>query len=207
VTGEILRRAPLASRGADLGRMAGLTSGRVAAVDVSELVQVSLRLDPVEAVGSGSAVATLPLGIPPLTLPLEPNTTVGNADRGALWLGPNEWLLVDAIGALLPDEAGPTPSLVRELEAALSGTHHSVVDVSGGRAVIQLSGPGRLELLSSICPLDLHPRVWEPGRCAQTVVGRAQALLQELPDATRVFVRPSFAHYMVDLLLDAASAP
>jgi sarcosine oxidase gamma subunit len=31
-------------------------------------------------------------------------------------------------------------------------------------------------------------------------------LLQELPDATRVFVRPSFADYVVDRLLAAQAA-
>jgi sarcosine oxidase gamma subunit len=40
------------------------------------------------------------------------------------------------------------------------------------------------------------------GRCAQTLVGRAQVLLHERDDATRLFVRPSFAGYLTDLLLE-----
>jgi sarcosine oxidase gamma subunit len=42
-----------------------------------------------------------------------------------------------------------------------------------------------------------------PGACAQTLFARAQVLLQEMDGATRVFVRPSFAHYVLDRLLAA----
>jgi sarcosine oxidase subunit gamma len=40
--------------------------------------------------------------------------------------------------------------------------------------------------------------------CAQTLLARVPVILQERDLATRVFVRPSFAGYLVDWLLDAA---
>ena len=93
-----------------------------------------------------------------------------------------------------------------EFERALDGVHHAVVDVSENRAVIELRGADRYELLASGCSLDLDPRGgWVPGVCAQTMFARAQVILQELPTATRVFVRPSFAHYVVDRLLASRS--
>jgi sarcosine oxidase subunit gamma len=101
---------------------------------------------------------------------------------------------------------GAASALVAELETTLGGVHHSVVDVSANRTVIELVSPSRHEILSSACPIDLHPRSWGDGRCAQTVFGAAQILLQELEGTTRVFVRPSFAGYVVDLLV-AASEP
>ncbi|HEU5225015.1 MAG TPA: sarcosine oxidase subunit gamma family protein, partial [Actinomycetota bacterium] len=88
-----------------------------------------------------------------------------------------------------------------ELEASIAGLHRSVVDVSANRTVIELAGPSRHDLLSSACPVDLHPRSWGDGRCAQSVFGAAQVLLHERDGATRLFVRPSFADYVVDLLL------
>ena len=64
----------------------------------------------------------------------------------------------------------------------------------------------RNELLASGRSLDLDPRGgWVPGACAQTMFARAQVILQELEGATRVFVRPSFAHYVVDRLLASRS--
>jgi sarcosine oxidase subunit gamma len=150
------------------------------AVEVPLLTQLSVRC-------GGSAASRL-------GFPLEPNTVTGDMTRGVLWLGPDEWLLVAA--------PGDPAAVITGLEALLAGEHHAVVDVSGNRAVIELRGPDRLALLASACSLDLDPAGgWVPGVCAQTLLARAQVILQELPDATRVFVRPSFADYVVDRLL------
>jgi len=54
-----------------------------------------------------------------------------------------------------------------------------------------------------VCPLDLDPRVWAAGRCAQTLLGRAQVILQERTETTGILVRPSFADYVVDVLREA----
>jgi len=170
-------RSPLDRRVDDLGR--------IDAVEVAFLAQVDVRCDPAEAARLG--------------LPLEPNTVDGDLTRGALWLGPDEWLVVG-----LP---GTAPAAIDELETALAGTHHAVVDVSANRAVIELRGVDRLELLASGCALDLDPRGgWVPGVCAQSLFARAQVILQEMDGATRLFVRPSFAHYVVDRLLVSAGA-
>jgi len=164
-------RSPLAHRAADLATLDG--------VEVPFLTQVDVRC-------SESAAARL-------GFPLEPNTVTGDMTRGVLWLGPDEWLVVAAPG-------DPTV-FVAGLEALLGDGHHAVVDVSGNRAVIELHGPDRLMLLASACSLDLDPAAgWVPGVCAQTLFARAQVILQELPDATRLFVRPSFADYVVDRL-------
>jgi sarcosine oxidase subunit gamma len=130
-----------------------------------------------------------------LGFPIEPNTWSRVRERDVLWLGPDEWLVVGEPG----DTDVPT-----ELGSALDGTDHAVVDVSANRAVIELSGDDRLEVLSTACSIDLDPRVWRSGRCAQTLFGAAQVLLQERADATRLFVRPSFAGYVVDLLVAGA---
>jgi sarcosine oxidase subunit gamma len=119
--------------------------------------------------------------------------------RGVLWLGPDEWLVVGLPGTEAP--------IIAEFEAGLHGTHHTLVDVSANRAVIELRGGDRHVLLASGCGLDLERAGgWGPGRCAQTMFARSPVLLQELPDATRVFVRPSFADYVVDRLLAAIAA-
>ena len=169
-------RSPLAERSGDLERLG--------ARELVFLAQVDVRADPSTAASLG--------------FPAEPNTVALNPDRDILWLGPDEWLVVG--------HTGTAEALVAELETTLGGEHHSVVDVSANRAGIELGGNSRHELLSSACPIDLHPRSWGDGRCAQTVFGAAQILLQEREGTTRVFVRPSFAAYVVDLLL-AASEP
>jgi sarcosine oxidase subunit gamma len=170
----IFTRAPLAHRADDLARLD--------ATEVPFLAQVDVRCLPDQAASFG--------------LPLVPNTALGDDARGALWLGPDEWLLVG-----LPGTAAAT---IAELEDAFASTHHSVVDVSANRALFELRGADRLALLASGCGLDLdRAGGWAPGRCAQTLFARAPVLLQEREDATRVFVRPSLADYTVDRLLAA----
>jgi len=167
-------RSPLAARTADLAALV--------AVEVPFLAQIDVRCGPEDAVRLG--------------FPLVPNTVAGDMGRGVLWLGPDEWLVVGV--------PGTSQSSVEELEAALAQAHYAVVDVSENRAVLELRADDRYALLASGCSLDLDPRGgWLPGACAQTLFARAQVILQELPGATRMFVRPSFANYVIDRLLAA----
>jgi sarcosine oxidase subunit gamma len=150
-----------------------------------DLTQIDLRLD------TGDA------GLLPFALPLEPNTVAERAGASALWLGPDEWLLVI--------ESRPAADVIGEVNATLARIRHSAVDVSANRAAIELTGPGRLDLLSAGCGLDLHPRSWAAGQCAQTLLARVPVILWERRDATWILVRPSFAGYLQDWLADQAS--
>jgi sarcosine oxidase, subunit gamma len=143
--------------------------------------QLDLRLDPGEA------------GRLPFALPLEPNTVTDVGDgAAALWLGPDEWLIVG--------DAGSLGGLAEAIGHALTGVHHSVVDVSANRVTLELSGGDRFDLFSAGCGLDLHPRAWSAGQCAQTLLARVPVILWERTDTTRVLVRPSFADYLADWL-------
>jgi sarcosine oxidase subunit gamma len=158
------------------------------------LSQIGLRLDPSDADALGAVGRSLGL-----VLPVEPNRVAGDADGGiaALWLGPDEWLVV------APEAEGA--GLLRELGKALGGHHASVVDVSAARGVLRLSGLRVREVLAKGCRLDLHASVFKPGQCVQTALARALVLICAV-DETPIFdlyVRPSFAHYTTHWLLDA----
>jgi sarcosine oxidase subunit gamma len=178
VTADARAVAPLAHRAAELARAGG---DGVGAREIPFLAQTDVRAVP------GSSM--------PWRLPTEPNTVAAEGDRTVLWLGPDEWLVVG------PQGSGA--DTVAQLQATLGDAHASVVDVSANRAVLELRGPGRHELLAQGCSLDLHPRAWGPGRCAQTLLARVPVLLEERPDSTRLYTRPSFGDYIVDWLLDA----
>ena len=166
-------RSPLADRATDLAT--------IGAELVPFLAQVDLRVDPAYA------------GLAPYPLPLEPNTAFDDGRRATLWLGPDEWLILGP--------PGTATEIVAELDAAFEGVDRSVVDVSANRVAIELTRPGRSDLLAHVCPLDLDQRVWTTGRCAQTLLGRVQVVLQERTETTGILVRPSFADYVVDLLV------
>jgi sarcosine oxidase subunit gamma len=124
-------------------------------------------------------------GEPQPGFPIEPNTTAGQV----LWLGPDEWLVLDGREEDFPHAA-------------------AAVDVSANRVCFELSGDDVEEVLAQGCTLDLHASVFEVGGCAQTLVAKAQVILHRTDAATfRVFVRPSYAPYLRMWLEDALTSP
>ena len=185
------RRSPLA-RLADRLAAAGGAPERIRLTEVPFLTQLTLRVTPGTPAAEAAARA---LGTP---LPTQPNTTSVAGDLEVLWMGPDEWLVVAPAGS---DERR------NALEQALDAGDATVVDVSAQRTAIEVAGADARDLLLKGCALDLHPRVFGVGRCAQTQLARAQVVLVPRTDepAYRVFVRASFAEYLAEWLLDAAA--
>src|SRR5262245_34943572 len=122
-------------------------------------------------------------GDTPPGFPTEPNTTAEVAGATALWLGPDEWLVLGATEADFPDAA-------------------AAVDVSANRVAFELAGDDAAATLAQGCALDLDR--FEPGCCAQTLLARAQVILYRPgADTWRILVRPSFAGYLRAWLEDA----
>ena len=190
---SVPRRSPLAGAADRLAATTRASGGTVRLAELPFLAQVNLRLDPK---GAAADAVGLVLG---LSLPVEPDTAVRSGELTVLWLGPDEWLVVGP-----PDTQRDVEQRIR---AAAGDEHIAVTDVSAQRTTLLVSGVSARELLAHGCPLDLHPRAFGPGRCAQTTLARAQVVLvaRDEPGAGFwVLVRSSFAGYLTDWLLDAA---
>lgn len=161
------------------------------------LAQLDLRLDP-DDTDARAAVESV-VG----TLPVEPNTVHGGPDGAVLWLGPDEWLVIGSPNS----EAGLESRLRAALAAGVPDAPVSIVDVSANRTTLELSRPDARAILAGGCSIDLHPRAFGPGHCAQTLVSRAGVILWQTavePAPTyRLLVRPSFAAYLAAWLTDA----
>ena len=174
----------------------GSAPGGGAAVVISErpfLGHLNLRGDP--SVGAFTGGAERALGF---ALPVEPNTVSEGDGKRAMWLGPDEWLITT-----LSDQGG---SVADGLGEALDGVHSSVTDISGGQTLINLSGEYSRQVLAKGCSLDLHPRAFGEGQCAQTLVAGANVTLRWAgPEPSfDLIVRRSFADYLALWLHDAA---
>ncbi|MGW5264505.1 sarcosine oxidase subunit gamma [Microbispora sp. NPDC004025] len=182
------RRSPAAAFAARFE--AASAGGGLRLAEVPFLTQIDLRAEPKSPAAERIGTA---IGVP---LPMEPGTVVRGGDLSVLWLGPDEWLVLG------PD--GAAPELVERLTEAAAGEHVSVVDVSAQRTTLVVAGERARDVLAHGCALDLHPRVFGPGRCAQTTLARAGVVLVAGEDGFRVLVRSSFAAYVAEWLLDAA---
>jgi len=180
-----------------LTQTAALEAARPRGVRLCErrLGKIELRGDPGDRAFMAAVGRTLDV-----LLPGEANTTAARSDLTALWLGPDAWLLTCP-----PDEAA---SHIGSLREALSDVHAAITDVTDGRVALRLGGPNARDVLAKGCPLDLHPRAFAAGRCAQSLLAKSSVLIHLLDDDVPgptfdVYVARSFAHYLFAWLEDA----
>jgi sarcosine oxidase subunit gamma len=153
---------------------------------------IDVRLDPA---GSAAADVGSYLGV---DLPTMPSTWVETDRVQVIWLGPDEWLVTSSFHTAQELEAG--------LREAVS-ERGAVIDVSGQRTTLWLTGENARDVLAAGCAIDLHPRVFRSGAAAQTLLGLTSVVLLALDDAGTsyyIHVRSSFAQYLAKFLLDAA---
>ena len=142
--------------------------------------------------------APVPAYLAGVPLAMQPNRVASMRELRTLWLAPDEWLVTAP--------AGIAPDLMGRLQRALAGRHASVTDLSASRAIIEIAGPQARTLLEKGCGLDLHPRAFGPGQCAQTVFARLPVIIDQTgaTPSYRLFVRRSSARWLADWLIDAA---
>ncbi|WP_223214926.1 sarcosine oxidase subunit gamma [Microbacterium ureisolvens] len=192
---EAKTTAPLAARGILDSRIESLAnaSDAVRIEVLPPAVQLNLRLDTARA--SLDAVRDVLGG--DLPGPLSSATTP--AGRTLVWLGPDEWLVIDPMR---------TAELEASLRAAVAGAG-AVVEQSGQRISILLEGDVPA-LLAKGTAIDLHPDEFPRGAAVQAMLGQAVVVfVSRSDDASRVelIARTSFAPYVADWLLDALADP
>ncbi|MEO5940214.1 MAG: sarcosine oxidase subunit gamma family protein, partial [Candidatus Limnocylindrales bacterium] len=131
------------------------------------LAQLDVRVDAADPVARGAIESVVG------PLPLEPNTVNDRPDGAVLWLGPDEWLVVGPPGAAATLEA----QLRDAIATGAPDAFVAIVDVSANRTTLDLAHADARAILSGGCPIDLHPRAFGQGQCAQTLVARAGVIL------------------------------
>ncbi|RWP37221.1 MAG: sarcosine oxidase subunit gamma family protein [Mesorhizobium sp.] len=126
-------------------------------------------------------------------LPRKPKTAAAKAGRTALWLGPDEWLVIDEVGTdPLADCADVT-------------VLHSAVGISHRNVAFSVIGPAAAATINSGCPQDLSLDVFPVGAASRTILGKAEiVLLRTATDAFRVECWRSFSDYVLTFLSEAA---
>jgi sarcosine oxidase subunit gamma len=195
VIAEAVRRGALADY---TDRFAALSAANGRELLIRELPfvsQVNLRADSNDAASMQRLAAALGFALPAV-----PNTVTSRDDRRALWLGPDEWLIVG------PD--GQQDALERALRNGLDSAPGSIVDVSANRTLVEIHGERARELLAHGVSIDLDARSFGAGHCGQTLLAKAQVII-ERRDASSfdLFVRASFATYVGAWLFDSAADP
>ena len=154
--------------------------------------KINLRLDPnnKSCVSSCSKI----LGT---QLPTKANTYSKNEKIKAMWLGPDEWLIVDDDDAFL------------KLQNEIGDIEASVTDVSENRTIIRISGREVFVLLSKFLVLDLEKNLLTES-CVQTLFVKVPVLLVRnhydgIPEID-IFTNRSHANYIYNLIVDGTKS-
>lgn len=153
----------------------------------------NLRVDPAGA--GGAAVA----GVLGCDLPTA-STWAETPGGTVVWLGPDEWLILDPTGQ---------PDLEHRLRAAVLERGGAVVEQSGQRTSLLVTG-NAAGLLAKGTAIDLHPTSFPRGSAVQSFLGQTVVVLLARDDSAaevEVLVRSSFARYLAEWLLDGVSDP
>jgi sarcosine oxidase, subunit gamma len=157
----------------------------------------SLRANLAEAQSSLASPALEPTPDPPFGLSLQPCRALVQGEWAALWLGPDEQLLIG------PDADGP--ALAQRIESAMRSLPHALVDVSHRQCALELRGPLAAAMLNTGCPLDLALDAAPIGFCTRTVFAKAEIVLWRRADSCfQLQTWRSFLPYVTGLLAFAA---
>ncbi|MEJ1161145.1 sarcosine oxidase subunit gamma [Prosthecomicrobium sp. N25] len=161
---------------------------RVTLVGVGPLTRFLVR-------GSPAAAAQLSRAFGPV-LSAEPLRANDAGGRAALWLGPDEWLL------LARDGEGPA---ILSVIGTMLTEPISLVDVSSRNTGMLLSGSRATDVLAAGCPLDLHETAFPKGMCTRTLYGKAEIVLwRQAADRYHIECWRSFVPYVHGLMAEAA---
>ena len=125
---------------------------------------------------------------------LDANTYVDQQGSTLFWLGPDERLLYTD---------GNPEDIATQWRANSSC---AAVEVSDYYTVLKIQGEKARDVFASGSPLDIHPKVFHTGQCAQTRFGSASVLVSMHGDMSyQLQVRWTFARYLFEYIKKVAA--
>jgi len=128
-----------------------------------------------------------------------PLSVVYQGETSLQWLAPDEWLLIVPSGEEFSTEQ-------RLREAMPDGLHCSIVNVSGGQTLLELSGSHARQVLMKSTIYDVHPRNFSIGKAVGSTFAKSQLLIRRNGEESwELVIRRSFADYFWAWLKDASA--
>ncbi|WP_346896132.1 sarcosine oxidase subunit gamma family protein [uncultured Roseibium sp.] len=131
-------------------------------------------------------------------LPQKPLSAAEGVDKAALWLGPDEWLLLTA-------EDG-AEALQTAMADTIGNAPHALVDISHRQDALIVTGDRAEWLLNSGIPIDLDRSAFPVGMVTRTLFHKAPVMLWRIGDDSFVIEAwGTFMGYVAGLLEEAAT--
>ena len=139
-----------------------------------------------------------------MILPTEANTSTTSDKLTAIWLSPDEWMIVS--NELVNKDTNKY-ELNEILFNSISKTNlGAVIDVTDQFVQLELKGKNIYEIFSAGCPFNFNEFREKKGSTTQTVLNHIDVILQHKEEnVVNIFVRRSFAEHLWSWIEDSAS--
>ena len=139
-----------------------------------------------------------------MILPTEANTSTTSDKLTAIWLSPDEWMIVS--NELVNKDTNKY-ELNEILFNSISKTNlGAVIDVTDQFVQLELKGKNIYEIFSAGCPFNFNEFKEKKGSTTQTVLNHIDVILQHKEEnVVNIFVRRSFAEHLWSWIEDSAS--
>jgi len=139
-----------------------------------------------------------------MILPTEANTSTTSDKLTAIWLSPDEWMIVS--NELVNKDTNKY-ELYEILFNSISKTNlGAVIDVTDQFVQLELKGKNIYEIFSAGCPFNFNEFKEKKGSTTQTVLNHIDVILHHKEEnVVNLFVRRSFAEHLWSWIEDSAS--
>jgi len=139
-----------------------------------------------------------------MILPTEANTSTTSDKLTALWLSPDEWMIVSNESI---EKDTNKYELEENLYNSISKTNlGSVVDVTDQFTMLELEGSKIYELFSSGSPFNFNEFKEKKGSTTQTLLSNIDVIIHNKGEnLVNLFVRRSFSEHLFSWINDSAS--
>ena len=139
-----------------------------------------------------------------MILPTEANTSTTSDKLTAIWLSPDEWMIVS--NELVNKDTNKY-ELNEILFNSISKTNlGAVIDVTDQFVQLELKGKNIYKIFSAGCPFNFNEFKEKKGSTTQTVLNHIDVILHHKEEnVVNIFVRRSFAEHLWSWIEDSAS--
>ena len=139
-----------------------------------------------------------------MLLPTEANTSTQSDKLTALWLSPDEWMIISND---ITEKDTNKYILEENLRNSISKTNlGAVIDVTDHFVMLELEGANIYELFSSGSPFNFNEFKEKKGSTTQTLLNNIDVIIQNKGEnLVNLFVRRSFSEHLYSWINDSAS--
>ncbi len=184
-------QSPLANSGsAQTYSHANISIREEAALGITKLVTRCIEPKSIDALARKANI----------NLPHKTNVVEYSGALDIACIAPGEWLIIGTTKAI--------ENVETDLSIAIQNATTLFLPLTHARTSFVISGKDARQVLSAICPLDLHPTVFSTDMCARSLLGEVGGFIQQLNNQPefRVITEQPDARYVWRMLCDAGDS-